>query len=302
MGPVGSLGGRAGHRGTRPGPAPPRPAAELPGGGPRPLPDRGDRTGAAPVRRGGQRRGTPLQPGPAPLGLRLRQAGEQLLRVRHRQRRRAHPRLRDHQAPHVRPDRAHASAGWRRIDVVALREGPRGRPRPPRGLPPRLGGQPLRDELRVAVRPGRRGAQPGGRGSRVSAQHRRGQHLAVPPVRRRAGLADRDRVLRLPRRAGPVRPGTAEGGCRRVTGAGAGDQAEPGRQAGPGRPAARGEGHAGDRRDPRDTGREGLREPVAAHDVPQRRRAARLGRAAGGRDRAACGPSATWSSGRSSPT
>ena len=37
-----------------------------------------------------QRRGAALQPRPAPLGLRLGQAGEQLLRVRHRQRPRAH--------------------------------------------------------------------------------------------------------------------------------------------------------------------------------------------------------------------
>ena len=56
--------------------------------GPRPLLPREVRARAAAVHRHRQRRGAPVQPRPAALGLRQLQAGEQLLRLRHRQRRR----------------------------------------------------------------------------------------------------------------------------------------------------------------------------------------------------------------------
>ena len=45
---------------------------------------------------------------------------------------------------------------------------------------------------------------------RLPPEHRRGRDLAVPPQRRRPGLPDRDVVLRLPRRARPLRPGPAQ--------------------------------------------------------------------------------------------
>ena len=61
----------------------------------------------------------------------------------------------------------------------------------------------------------------------------------APPARRRAGLPDRHGLLRLPRRAGPLRPAAAQGPGRRRAGPGARDQAQPGRQARPRRRAAR---------------------------------------------------------------
>ncbi len=70
----------------------------------------------------GQRRGAAVQPRPALLDLRLVEAGEQLLRLRHRQRHRAHAGLRDHQAPHVR---RLAAARPRREGRPAQRQGAR---------------------------------------------------------------------------------------------------------------------------------------------------------------------------------
>ena len=64
----------------------------------------------------------------------------------------------------------------------------------------------------------------------LSTHHRHGA---------RAGLPDRDGVLRLPRRARALRPPAAEGPRRRRPGPGAGDQAEPGREARARRGAAR---------------------------------------------------------------
>ena len=62
--------------------------------------------GAAAVPRRGQQRGAAVHPRPAAVGLRLGEEGEQLLRLRHRQRPRVHRRLPGHQPPDVRPGRA----------------------------------------------------------------------------------------------------------------------------------------------------------------------------------------------------
>ena len=55
-------------------------------------------------------------------------------------------------------------------------------------------------------------------------------------------------------------------------------EAEPGRQAGQGRHPAGGQGHAGDRRDPRHSRRPGLTEPQPAHGHPRLQRTARFPR------------------------
>ena len=172
-------------------------------------PARGDRAGAAAVHRRRQRRGAALHPGPAAMGVRVGEDGEQLLRVRHRQRHRVHRRL---------PVIKHRTFG-RAIPPSTPARRARGRrcrarrcsaaPARRRGaFRPELGREHLGDELRLAVRQRDRGAQPGRRAGRLPAQHRRGRRLAVPPQRRRADLPDRHRVLRLPGRARPVRPAT----------------------------------------------------------------------------------------------
>ena len=128
-----------------------RDPAHLPGRRAPALPARALRPRAAPVHRHLQRRGAPVQPRPAPLDLRLLEAGEQLLRLRHRQRRREPRGLPDHQAPHVRRPGAGHARPRRRGRRAARRQGARRAPRPRAGLPSRLGRQHLRDELRRAV-------------------------------------------------------------------------------------------------------------------------------------------------------
>ena len=87
---------------------------------------------------------------------------------------------------------------------------------------PGVGGQHLRHELRLAVRQGDRVAQQGRGHGRLPAEHRRGRAVAVPPQRRRHRLPDRHQLLRLPRRARPLRPGPA--GRPGAVGAGARDR------------------------------------------------------------------------------
>ena len=168
-----------------------------------------------------------------------------------------------------------------------LREGPRRPARAQARVPSRLGRQRVGDELRRALGPGHRGAQPRGRARRRHAQHRRGRAVRPPPPGWRPHLPDRHRLLRLPRRARPLRPREARG--PRPVGARARDrgQAQPGRQAGPGRAAPRGEDHRGDQPDPRHPDGPGLRQPVTARRVRQRRLDARLGGEGRRRDRPA---------------
>src|SRR5690625_43536 len=99
--------------GSRPAATPPHAAAQLPGHRACAVRRRDDRPRAAAVHRRGERRGAALHPGPAPVDLRLGEGREQLLRLRHGQRRRAHRRLPDHQAPHLRHGGApsHPAAG-----------------------------------------------------------------------------------------------------------------------------------------------------------------------------------------------
>ena len=114
-----------------------------------------------------------------------------------------------------------------------------------------LGRELLGDELRLAVGPGRRGAQPRCRIGRLHAEHRGRRLVTASPPRRRPRVPDRHRLLRLPRRARAVRPRPPEG--RRGVRAGAGPRGEavPRRQTGPRRVAARRQDLARDRRSPR---------------------------------------------------
>ncbi|MFG1903120.1 FMN-binding glutamate synthase family protein [Micromonospora carbonacea] len=180
----------------------PRPAAQLPRAGAGPVPAGVARPGAAAVHRRRQQRGAAVHPRPAALGVRVGEAGEQLLRLRHGQRHRVHGRLSDHQAPHVRAGRAAVDADGGSAGAAALRQGARGGPGAGARVPAGVGGQHLRDELRLAVGQRRGGAQPGRGPGRLPAQHRRGRPVAVPPARR--GL-----VFQL---------GTAYFGCRDARG------------------------------------------------------------------------------------
>ena len=181
--------------GARPDPEEARADAQLPGDRARALLAGDHRTGAAPVHRHQQRRGAPVQPGPAVLDLCLVQAGEQPLRLRHRQRRGAPGGLRDHQAPHLRQV---AAARPRQHHRASQRQGPRRSSRPCPGVPARLPDQHLRDELRVDVGERHQGPQRRGCAGRMHAQHRRGWALGPPPPGWRPDAADRYGVLRLP--------------------------------------------------------------------------------------------------------
>ena len=186
---------------ARPAAAAARDPAQLPGRRPCPVLAGGHRPRAAAVHRRRQRRGAALQPRPAPVGVRLGQAGEQLLRLRHRQRPRAQRRQRRSSTTARSAGAARPTARRARRRACRPRRssgGPRGRRH---AFRPDVGREHLRDELRLAV-----GATPSRRSTgaprgRLPAQHRRGRRLAVPPQRRRPGLPDRDGVLRLPRRA-----------------------------------------------------------------------------------------------------
>ena len=196
--------------------------------------------------------------------------------------------LPDHQAPHLhRAGRGHDAARAGGDRRCPSRQGD-GRPaRSYARLPARLGRQHLRHELRLAVGQGHRGAQQGRGHGRLLPEHRRGRPVAPPPQRRRPRLPDRHLLLRLPRRARPLRHGTA--GRRGAVGTGARDrgQAQPGRQARARRHAPRRQGEPGDRRDPRHRGGQGLRVTEPSHRLPRHRLHARLRRVRGPGDRPA---------------
>ncbi len=168
-----------------------------------------------------------------------------------------------------------------------MREGPRWPP----GSTPRhqagVGGQRLGHELRLAVRPRHRGHQPRFGARRLLAEHRRGRALASPPPRRRAGLPDRDGLLRLPGREGPVRAGPPGRPGRREPRPRHRDQAQPGGQARSRGRAARRQGQPRDRRHPGCAGRGHLCQPVPTLRLLGCRFAARLRRGAGRDHRAA---------------
>ena len=263
------------------------------------------RARAPAVHRHLQRRGAAVQPGPAAVDLLVGQAGEQLLRLRHRQRRRARQRLPDHQAPHVqgrgRAHRPGTPATRCHLPSAKVLGGPRGRRhafRPASIV--NISGMSFGSLSRQR----HRGAQPRGRAGRLPARHRRGRAVAVPPQRRRPGLPDRHVVLRVPRRAAArfdldrlkdLVAGRAGPGDR--------DQAVAGSQARSRRHAAGREGHRGDRRDPRHRAGRRLRVAQPAHGLPRRRLDARLRRAGRGRDRPArrhqVGRRARWACGTS---
>ena len=193
----------------------------------------------------------PVQPRPAPLGLRVGQAGEQLLRLRHRQRRRARRRLPDHQAPHLhgagRADRAARRRGGRACRAPRCSAGRAGRRA---RVPPALGRQHLRDELRLAV---------GQRRSRRSTAGPRWPAACRTPARarcRRTTATAATSSSRSARRTSAAATSTADFDLARLK-----DlvrrrpvraieiKLSPGRQARPRRHAARRQGHA--RRSPR---------------------------------------------------
>jgi hypothetical protein len=117
---------------------------------------RSPRRAAAAVHRHRQRRGAPVLSRPAPLDLRVGQKREQLLRVRLRQRLREHAGVRHHPAKHVPlRRRADARTGLR----LPGGEGARGLSGAQTRLPAEVHRQHLGDELRLALRDGRRGDQ-----------------------------------------------------------------------------------------------------------------------------------------------
>ena len=212
-----SGGGRGVGRRARPAPAPARDPAQLPGGRARPLPARADRPGAAPVHRRRQRRGAAVQPRPAPLGLRVGEAARTTTSgsaptttsstapatsiIKHRDLRPGGP-----------ADGAATAADRRGCRARRCSAAARGRQhafRPDSVV--NISGMSFGSLSGQR----RRGAQPRRRARGLPAEHRRGRHLAVPPQRRRAGLPDRHRLLRLPRRARPVRPRPLQGHGRR---------------------------------------------------------------------------------------
>ena len=159
----------------------PRDPAQLPGDRPPALPAGIIRPRAAPVHRERQRRGAALQPQPAPLGVRHRQAREPVLRVRLRQppRRR---RLR------LLPALGLPSELRRPPRRAAGRQGAGSLAQPSRGLPAAVGGEHFRNVLRLAVGTCGGGPQPGIGHGRMHAQHRRGRHQRLPPPRCRPGV------------------------------------------------------------------------------------------------------------------
>ncbi len=205
----GTRSGDSGHRRDRlrPRPAASRHPAQLPDPRPCPLLPRGGGPRAASVHRDQQHRGTSVQSRAATVDLRVVEAGEQLLRVRHQQGPRDVAELLHHQALAVPDPVAGAGcAGLRRSLPDPGRQGARRWAWAFEGVPARVGDQRLGDELRRAVVERDRCAQPGGEDRRVPPQHRRGRHLATPSPGWRPGVAVGKRLLRRPRRARPVRP------------------------------------------------------------------------------------------------
>ena len=238
----------------------------------------------------GQRRGAAVQPGPAPLGLRLGQAGEQLLRVRDRQRHRAHHRLPDHQARHVRAGgRRRPIARRRPGGVAALRQGPgRARGRQAAFRPDsvvNISGMSFGSLSGNGVEALNRGAalagclQNTGEGG-LSVHHRHGGELVFQIGTAYFGCRDeqgrfdlarlKDLVAGAPVRALEVK--LSQGAKPGLGGL------LPGRQ-----------GVGGDRRRPGRARGQGLRQPVPPRRVLRRRQPPRLGGAAGRRDRPAGG-------------
>ena len=299
--------GRPG-RGRRPRPAAAgaHPAAQLPGARPRPVPAGVDRPGAAPVPGGRQQRGAAVHPRPAALGLRVGEEGEQLLRLRHRQRPRVHRRLPGHQPPHVRPGRAaDARARPGRTSPLPCAKVLGGRPRPARrrsgpSSVVNISAMSFGSLSGAAIEALNRGAALAGclhntgEGG-LSPHHRHGGELvfqigtAYFGCRDEHGRFDLDRLKDLVAGA-PVRALEIK--------------LSQGAKPGLGGVLPGGEGVGRDRRDPRRARGRGLHQPVPARGVLRRRQPAGLGRAAGRRDRAAgrasSPPSATWASGTSS--
>ncbi len=162
--------GARGSRRARPPAATPRDLAELSDHRPSSIPVGDDRARASPVHRHRQRSGTTLQSGSPPLGVRLLEAGEQLLRFRHRSGHGACAQLPDRQADLV----STGSPGAQRARAPAGGEGARWRSGKTPRLSPALGGERLGNELWGAERCSRDRAQRGRRHRRVSAQHGRG--------------------------------------------------------------------------------------------------------------------------------
>ncbi len=95
------------------------------------------------------------------------------------------------------------------------------------------------------------GHEPGRQGRRLRPRHRRGRPVEVPQGGRwRPDLADRHRLLRLPRRQRRLRPRGVPQERHPAAGQDDRDQGLPGRQARTRRHPAGGQGHRGDRRGP----------------------------------------------------
>ena len=215
--------------------------AQLPARGPDAVPARGHGAGAAPVPRGERHRRAAVRPR-HPLGdLRAREERRRQEAVRHRARR---VRRRLQLAEPL--DRAAPDGGR-----------PRGRPaghrrrRAVHAAVLRVGAQHLGDELRRAGRGRGAGDEPGREGGRLRPRHRRGRAVALPQGGRgRPDLADRHRLLRLPRRERRLRPRGVPHERDPAAGQDDRDQGLAGRQARPRRHPPGGEGDRGDRRGP----------------------------------------------------
>ena len=253
-GPGGSGGGRGG-RGARPDPAPARDPAQLPGHRPRPLPARArsapscastsspatTRSGrsAATSAAGCTRRPSWRTTTSASAPTTTSSTPPGYLIVKHRTFGRA--------VPPSRPTR-------RPGGVAAVRQGARRRPR--------AGARAFRPDSVVNIS----GMSFGSLSGNAVEALNRGAALAgclqntgeggispLPPPRRRAGLPDRHRLLRLPRRAGPLRPGAAQGrGRRRARCGRSRSSSARARSRGSAGCCPAAKVSAGDRRDPRD--------------------------------------------------
>ena len=205
-------------------PAPALGAAQLPGDRAPALPDGVHPPGDAPVlHRERQRSGAVFAPATQP-GLPARQGGLRQAALRHPARR-AGRRLRVDQPQHradaarfTRLSRRHRRR-WPHLVHVALQ---------------REHLQHLGDELRRVVVQRHPGAQPGRQDGRLRARHRRGLDQRAPPrARRRPGVGDRQRLLRLPQCRRQLQRRALRRKRHRAAGEDDRAQAEPRRQARP---------------------------------------------------------------------
>ena len=156
------------------------------------------RSRAPSVHRHRQQRGASIQPRPAAMDLRVGETREQLLRVWFRQRDGAATELPDHQARHLS---AGGPSSWRsgvRSAVPdSMRESDGRSPAETACISAGIDRQRVGNELWVAERASRGGAQSRQPDCRLPAEHGRRRRFVAPPEGRRSRVASRHRLLRL---------------------------------------------------------------------------------------------------------